>query len=295
MHPWLDNFDFGSVQPKTNLELLVNDSENKIVMFSSKIGLEFLADAEHVLGDGTFRYCPKQFYQIYTFHAYGANEVYVPCAYFLLPNKTQATYTLMLEYLQKKSSRLGVAFVPATFHVDLEVAMINSIRQRHPYAKVSLCHFHLSQSWFKMIQKKGLATQYAKKTSPVGNWLRMVFGMPALPATEVGDFFFNVLKNIEPDASVAEFADYLEKCYIKDDSTYPPDMWSDVGEGVTTTNACESFHRGLEYRFAHTHPNIWEFIMALHAEQHKAELKIRTDKKLYVKKKTRGRFKRTKS
>ena len=89
-------------------------------MFSSKIGLEFLAEADNVLGNGTFQYCPKSFFfQIYTFHAYSANEVYVPCAYFILPNKTQTKYTLMLEFIQEKSSDMGVSFVPVTFHVDL--------------------------------------------------------------------------------------------------------------------------------------------------------------------------------
>ena len=84
-----------------------------------------------------------------------------------------------------------------------------------------------------------------------------------------------------------DFNDYLLKFYIAEDSIYPIDMWSDVGEGVTKTNTCKSFHRGLEYQFLHAHPNMWELLMGLHSEQQKAELKMRTNKKLYVKQNTR--------
>ena len=75
----LDNFNFDSL---ACLELLQNDPVHQIVMLGSSNGLRHLSAAEHILCDGTFKYCTKFFLQLYTFHAFEANEVYVPCVFF---------------------------------------------------------------------------------------------------------------------------------------------------------------------------------------------------------------------
>jgi hypothetical protein len=50
-------------------------------------------DAE-IFGDGTFKYCPRYFYQLYTLLGY-KNGHYVPCVFFLLPSKSGECYTNM--------------------------------------------------------------------------------------------------------------------------------------------------------------------------------------------------------
>ena len=189
----LKGYDFGSLEC---LDLLVNDQMNKIVLLGSAKGLKYLAAAEHILGDGTFKYCTRLFEQLYTFHAFGENGVYVPCAYFLLANKSQKTYTCMLYYLQEVMSRWGIPFVPINFHVDLEMAMIKSINTIYPHSNIRLCNFHLGQAWWRKIHSLGLGAIY-NTASETGEWLKMFFGMSSLPHSEVGDFF-TLMKSTHP-------------------------------------------------------------------------------------------------
>ena len=49
---------------------------------------------DDILIDGTFRYCPTFFMQLYTIHG-TVNGYYMPLVYCLLPNKTQDTYRKM--------------------------------------------------------------------------------------------------------------------------------------------------------------------------------------------------------
>ena len=100
-------FDFTGL----HVDLLVNDPSSKIVMLGTRATLNYLANSEHVLGDGTFKYCTKHFHQLYTFHAYGDNQVSVPCCSFLLPDKKETKYLRMLELLEERTSDLGASFL----------------------------------------------------------------------------------------------------------------------------------------------------------------------------------------
>jgi predicted house-cleaning noncanonical NTP pyrophosphatase (MazG superfamily) len=56
---------------KTNRDgpfLLVNDAENKIIMFSCQTNLEFLCSSKFIYVDGTFNCCAKFFLQMFTIH-----------------------------------------------------------------------------------------------------------------------------------------------------------------------------------------------------------------------------------
>jgi len=48
--------------------LLINDSEYKITAFSTMTNLNFFCCQEKIFMDGTFSYCPKYFYQLFTIH-----------------------------------------------------------------------------------------------------------------------------------------------------------------------------------------------------------------------------------
>jgi hypothetical protein len=50
--------------------LLVNDIDSNIIIFSCYTNLNFLCSVETWYMDGTFQYCAKYFYQLYTIHGY---------------------------------------------------------------------------------------------------------------------------------------------------------------------------------------------------------------------------------
>ena len=73
----------------------------------------------------------------------------------------------------------------------------------------------------------------------------------------------------------------------EDGSQFPPSLWAIEKEedlAVTTTNACEAFHRNLEHNFISHHPSLWTFLVALNEEAKRAELNMHTEGSLPVKK-----------
>ena len=181
-------------------------------MLSSKECLQQLAQADHVLGDGTYKYCKKQCNHLYTFHAYDTNQVYVPCAYFLMSDKTERTYRLILEYLQEVSSDLGVPFHPCMFHVDLDIAMMDALKQRHPHSTVRLCHLHLAERCcYRNIQKKWLAGAY-KSQAEVDEWSKLFLSIPRLPQQKATAYFNAAMTDVKIDGN-SQIVNYLEKIY----------------------------------------------------------------------------------
>jgi len=61
--------------------ILVVDSDNKIICFSTKSILKLLCTVEKIFVDRTFTYCAKYFLQLFTIHIF-KNGHYVPLVYF---------------------------------------------------------------------------------------------------------------------------------------------------------------------------------------------------------------------
>ena len=97
----------------------VGDQE-QIFIFSSEIWLQLLRESEHWYTDGTFKFCPEIFYQLYTIHGQ-RNGQFFP-VFCLLPNKTLATYRRML---QQVFDRVGDNRLQDVL-VDFERAVINA-------------------------------------------------------------------------------------------------------------------------------------------------------------------------
>jgi len=71
----------------------MSDDKN-IIVFTCKINLEAISNAEHFFGDRTFTYAPKFFIQLYTLHIY-KNNFYIPFVYCFLHNKQISSYLML--------------------------------------------------------------------------------------------------------------------------------------------------------------------------------------------------------
>lgn len=79
---------------KTNRDeifLLINNSEKNIVAFSTQTNLKYLTECDVLYVDGTFKSCPKPFYQLFIIHG-AKNANYTPLVFFLLTGKTTEIY-----------------------------------------------------------------------------------------------------------------------------------------------------------------------------------------------------------
>lgn len=243
--------------------LLCNDFESNIVIFGCKANLECLGGADTYYMDGTFKYCPKFFFQLFTLHSV-RNGHYIPLLFCLLPNKLTNTYIQLFTHIVNVAREMNILLKPSTIVIDFEIGIHNAVKVVWPSTEIFGCRFHLSQSWFRKIQNLGLVKLY-RNTTDEGKWLQHLFGLPFLAPDRVSECFVNdFMSDIPRSKSFAELADYLVLTYIAENSLFPPVMWSrntsDIG---LSTNPCESFHAHFSNCFYHTHPNINVFLQTL--------------------------------
>lgn len=155
-------------------------------------------------------------------------------------------------------------FQPQNIVIDFEKAIHNACELIWPNSKLMGCRFHLTQSWWRAVQKFGLTEDY-KTNTIVGDWLKICFGLIFLEPEDVSDFFVFELMSIKPEnLNITKFADYILETYISEEASFPPKIWAQCSAELNlTTNACESFHSHLAQCFQNTHPNIHHFSTAL--------------------------------
>ena len=210
----------------------------------------------HWFLDGTFKTAPSIFFQLYTMHAL-VSERTIPCVYALLPNKSQATYTMLLQQLMTINGNLN----PVTIMVDFEQAMINSVHQVLPNTQVKGCFYHFSQNVYRKIQEHGLQQRYQEDTD-FALKLRMI---PALTF-------------VLPQDVIAAFEEYFEDTYAgrsQHQRRRPPifgnDLWNMFDraqdELPRTNNSVEGWHRSFQSNVGSNHPNFWNFVDFIKREQ----------------------------
>lgn len=261
--------------------LLINDSENKITAFSTMTNLKFLCCQEKIFMDGTFSYCPKYFYQLFTIHTVN-NGNYIPLVFLLLPNKDTKIYERAFNSLiEVCTSKLSIHFQPKICIVDFEQSIHKAVLTVWPNIILRGCRFHLSQSWWRKIQNLGLSIEYKNHSSDIGKWLKWIFGLPLLEPENVGTCFVVDFMGIKPmDERIDKFCDYLVDTYIDENATFPPYLWSSCNiSGERTTNACESFHSAFGKYFYSPHPNIFVFYEVLKMIQLQSYIKINSVEK----------------
>lgn len=217
--------------------------------------------------DGTFKYCPPQFKQLYTVHGVrdGAHAV---CAYALLPDKSEATYVEFLDQIKLLTNNVN----PTSIMTDFELAAINAAHTVYPQADQSGCLFHLSKNIFSCVQDEGLQVQYNNNQNNIATNLRMVAALAFVPEVDVVQAF----NDLKTHCSLVErpVLDYFEITYIGtprrggrhrglNRPTFPIDLWNMHDRVLMnlprTNNHLEGWHNGFAERFERTHPDVWKF------------------------------------
>ena len=133
------------------------DDADRILMFYTITGLRHLVNSRIVLCDGTFRTCPKPFFQLYSFHGI-VRENSFPFVYTLTMRKTESTYKRMLLHLKDHAAMLHLSLSPEVVMMDFEVAALNAVRAVLPESRLKGCLFH----WGQAIWRQAVVTYKLK-------------------------------------------------------------------------------------------------------------------------------------
>ena len=254
--------EIGVLTNKDEDFVLANDIESGIVILGCETNLKFLClESEDVFADGTFRFCPKYFEQLYTIHGF-KNGHYIPLVFCLLPGKSGDVYRKMFSLLREYCSKHNILMNFTSIHVDFEERMHVVVKEVFPDIVIKGCRFHLGQSWWHKIQSLGLAKDYKKSDSDVTKWLHHFFGLAFLSPDEVSDCFADdLIRDMPNDKKVEAFADYVLEYYVDDIAKFPPVVWAETpSETRRTNNGPEAFHRHYNDQFYSSHPSMFVFL-----------------------------------
>ena len=256
-----ENMDLDTDLAFPNLTIHIDDDESLAMLYTAE-SLRALCDQDRArpniqLADGTFKYSPKYFEQVYTIHTTDRNKN-MPGVYFLLKRKDTPTYLKMFRELISKCDQLGHPLDIRKFVLDFEPAVLNACKFFFPNVSHRFCQFHYGQA----VSKKLRGCRQMLTRSDYNN-LRMCISLSSLPTGSVYESFKEIKALLRGQAK--GFIKYMETTYITPRSKFQPEFWAGcitAEEGHTTSNICESFHTHFARLFGNGnyHPNIYTFI-----------------------------------
>ena len=160
------------------------NARDRVVVFATDESLRALCRASTWYMDGNFSLAPAVFEQLYVIRA-PLGTTCISCVYALLPGKTEAVYTQMLEAVTDACTALGFNADPTTVITDFEMAAMHAVtavfgQQVH----VQGCFFHLCQSTWRHVQDLGLTALY-NADDVAKHFVGMLDGLALLPLADV--------------------------------------------------------------------------------------------------------------
>lgn len=255
------------------------DKTLEIAIVTCRTNLLMLLDTGNaVFADGTFKYRPRHFEQMYTIHGFKLST-YMPLVYCFLPSKSKATYKSMWNFITMIAASMNIDLQISRIRFDFEKAAQNAVQDVFPECHVQGCRFHLGQSWYKKLNTElpSLREHYKDATSDIGKWLKTFFGLPFLDSTDVEDMFTELIADAPQHPDTLTFADYVYDYYIADGCDFPPEIWAAEPSGErNTTNGAESFHADYNKQFRHIKPPVRTVLDVLRSIQNETYVSIRT-------------------
>ena len=241
--------------------------------------------------DGTFDISPTFFKQVYTFHVI-INGTNIPLAYALLPNKNQVTYKKVFKMIKSY-----LKILPESINMDFEKAAMNAAKLVFK-CKIYGCFFHLSQSFWRRVQKLGLVKKWY--SSEFRNSFKKMQALAFLPVKDTVEGF-EILKNSCPP-SFNPLLVYLENNYIgklkknslsfRVEPRFPIETWNlhnRVKKNLPrTNNNVEGWHSRIQAD-TRKHLTVPKVVELFRQEQSLAEtdyIKLLNGEKLHIKSKS---------
>jgi hypothetical protein len=133
------------------------DDSHRIIVFAPEFCLEQLRKHKHWQADGTFKFAPKLFKQVYTIHVSDENGFSFPTVHAISTNKSTDTYMRLLEIVKAHVDLENTSnFDPLEFMCDFEIAAHDAVRPTFNETAIKSCFFHLCQSAKRYADQHGL-------------------------------------------------------------------------------------------------------------------------------------------
>jgi hypothetical protein len=151
--------------------------------------------------------------------------------------------------------------MPKNIVIDFEIAAFKALKGIFPDSRIYFCNFHLGQSIYRQLQKRGLAKLYGGN-SEFRRYIQVLLALAYEKPVNVHTIFklwekqFNVkFSNNETSA----YIQYFDNTYIgtRQNSIFNVENWSTYERILqnipTTTNVAEAWNKGINWSIAAPH------------------------------------------
>ena len=248
----------------------------RVFLFSTHKNLRMLSKHTSWMGDGTFAVLPIIFLQLYTILVL-VNNFPLPLAYGLLPNKQTKTYVIFFNLIKNL-----VTCFPKSFNVDFELATFNAVKSVFgDLVQIYGCYFHLSQSFFRNVQLKGLLNDY-RYDKNFRKCFNLSQALAFLPPEDVQAGFLLLRNHAKSSCkSFLVMLDYIEIYYIGKKNAparFEIKTWNVRERALLglprTSNKLERFNKEFNSDSGDYHQATHDIIENLRLEQGNTELTI---------------------
>ena len=217
----INQVNFPGTYGQTHLReryLLHQNNISGVAIFSTDIELRFMANAQTIYVDGTFRLAPTPYTQVFTVHAEYIGRVIV-LAVALLTGKQQQQYDEIFAILLREMTRVNVNINIGEIVSDFELAIFNSVRLAFPNAQISGCYFHFTQNLWQHTQELGLSAAFNQDFA-VKRCLTHVYALGFVPTNNVVVCFNNLVNDpftqqlIARYPNMQQFFAYVQNTYL---------------------------------------------------------------------------------
>ena len=229
----------------------------KFVIFTSLLQLKIGAECDDYFIDGTFKACPKGWYQLLNIWAYKRNNnVYLPIANILLSQNSYELYDKVIkEFLTySENFNIEINFKGKSIMLDFEHSLRNAIRNNLSEIKLVSCYFHYAKAIYKKCKDYHLFKKDKKNHALIVAFIFKIY--PYIPTKYREQYLYKVKNYIENlDKGFTKLYDYFIKNW-KNNKFFKFSEINDEQIVKRTNNVCESFHRHLNNTISHFHPKI---------------------------------------
>ncbi|KAL0892109.1 hypothetical protein ABMA27_015311 [Loxostege sticticalis] len=191
----------------------------------------------------TILMAPSLFTQLYTIHGniLSDNTKTFPLCFCLSTNKDKRTYDVMFELIAQYGQEHNLIMAPKVCLLDLEKALILSLRSNFENITLHGCLFHLGQIIYRQVQAQACAKKYASSMT-FNKQVKCLLALSYLPEEEIPTYFNTLLRSL-----------WFQENYISGTRNtqpkYAPSYWSchniNQMKIPRTSNSAEAWHHKI--------------------------------------------------
>ena len=232
------------------------DRQEILVLFTSIIQIKQFADCNVIFMDGTFKSCPKGFYQIYNILGRDVTTgVIIPLFHILMSKKSYDSYYYIFSFIKSifANYSLIIDFKKMYFMLDFEKASRKALKDNFPEADIKGCYYHYAKALWAKAKKYGLTRKIIAFET-----YTLIFSFKIyqfIPVKDKNDYLNEIYTIYADKQEYKKFIKYFTKnwknCNFLDFEELDKDQIKE-----RTDNVSENFNKNLNKLICRPHPKV---------------------------------------